>query len=310
MPGSKSHGSTRAILYALLANLGIAVAKSVAAAVTRSGAMLAEAIHSFADCANQGLLFLGMARAKRPASAEHPLGYGKALFFWSFIVALMLFSMGGMFSIYEGVHKLTHMPGTGTGHGLERPWIAIAVLTVGLVLEGLSLAGALRESRESRRGKKLWAWFRSSRRSELIVVVGEDLAALLGLSFALAAVCLSAVTGNPLYDALGTIAIGVLLILVAVAVGVEVKSLLIGESAGEEFEGELRGFLAGLREVAEVLNLITYQLGPDIMVAVKARMTETASVAALIEAINRCEREMKARFPEVRWSFFEPDCRD
>lgn len=308
MPVPNSHGSTRAILYALLANLGIAIAKSVAAAVTRSGAMLAEAIHSFADCANQGLLFLGMSRAKRPASAEHPLGYGKALFFWSFVVALMLFSMGGMFSVYEGVHKLTHM--AGTGQGLDHPWIAIAVLTVGLVLEGLSLAGALRESRESRRGKRLWAWFRSSRRSELIVVVGEDLAALIGLAFALVAVCLSAMTGNPLYDALGTIAIGVLLILVAVAVGAEVKSLLIGESAGEEFEAEVRGFLQGRAEVAEVFNLITYQLGPDILVSVKARMTEQDSVPAFIEAINRCERDLKARFPEVRWSFFEPDCRD
>jgi cation diffusion facilitator family transporter len=294
-------------LYALLANLGIAIAKSVAAAITGSGAMLAEAIHSFADCANQGLLFLGLSRSKRPANPDHPLGYGKTIYFWSFIVALMLFSMGGVFSIYEGTHKLSsaHEPG-----GLDQPWIAITVLAVGLVLEGLSLAGALRESRADRKGKGLWEWFRSSRQSELIVVVGEDFAAMFGLALALVAVCLSAVTGNPLYDALGTIAIGVLLVLVAVAVGIEVKSLLIGESAGAALEAEVREFLSGHQCVAEVLHLITYQLGPDVMVAVKARMIQTNSVALLLEDINRCEKELKASFPVVRWSFFEPDCCD
>ncbi len=302
MSGAGSHGSTRAILYALLANLGIAIAKSAAAAVTGSGAMLAEAIHSFADCANQGLLFLGLARSKRPASPDHPLGYGKTIYFWSFIVALLLFSMGGVFSIYEGVHKLSHAP-----DALDRPWIAISVLALALVLEGLSLAGALRESREDRKGKGLWGWFRSSRQSELIVVVGEDFAALFGLALALGAVCLSAATGNPLYDAVGTIAIGVLLVLVAIAVGVEVKSLLIGESAGDALEAEVREFLADHDCLAEVLNLITYQLGPDVMVAVKARMAQTDSVAVLVDDINRCERALKARFPAVRWSFFEPD---
>ncbi|HSH69333.1 MAG TPA: cation diffusion facilitator family transporter [Deferrisomatales bacterium] len=305
MSEAGSHRSTRAILYALLANLGIAIAKSVAAVVTGSGAMLAEAIHSFADCANQGLLFLGLARSKRPANLDHPLGYGKTIYFWSFIVALLLFSMGGVFSIYEGVHKLTHAP-----DALDRPWIAISVLALALVLEGLSLAGALRESRADRRGTGLWRWFRSSRQSELIVVVGEDFAALVGLSLALGSVCLSAATGNPLYDAVGTIAIGVLLVLVAIAVGVEVKSLLIGESAGDALDAELREFLAGQDCVAEVLHLITYQLGPDVMVAVKARMAQTDSVAVLVDDINRCERELKARFPTVRWSFFEPDCSD
>jgi cation diffusion facilitator family transporter len=267
--------------------------------------MLAEAIHSFADGANQGLLFLGLARSKRPANAEHPLGYGKTIYFWSFIVALMLFSMGGVFSIYEGVHTRSNPP-----DGLDQPWIAIAVLAMGLVFEGLPLAGALRESRADRGGKGLWEWFRSSRQSELIVGVGEDLAALIGLSLALGAVCLSALTGNPFYDAVGTIGIGVLQVLVALVVGVEIKSLLIGESAGDALEAEIRGFLLAHGCVAEVLHLITYQRGPDVMVAMKVRMTQGDPVPALLDDINRCERELKARLPTMRWSFFEPDCCD
>ncbi len=302
--------ATRAILYALAANLGIAVAKGAAAWYTGSGAMLAEAVHSLADSANQGLLFVGMARSRRGASQEHPLGYGKALYFWSFIVALMLFSMGGLFSIYEGVHKLTEATGPGPGHEVDRPWVAISVLLLGIILEGLSLGGALKESRQSRKGKSLWNWFRSSRQSEFLVVIGEDLAALVGLVLALIAVALTAVTGSAVFDALGTMAIGVLLILVAVAVGVEVKSLLIGESADPSVVAGLDQFLGGHPAVAEVLNLITFQLGPEVMVAVKARMAERESAQRLVDSINRCERELKAAFPQVRWVFFEPDHRD
>jgi len=299
-----AHGTTRAILYALAANLGIAVAKGVAAWVTGSGAMLAEAIHSLADSANQGLLFVGLARARRPVTPEHPLGHGKAIYFWSFLVALMLFSMGGLFSVYEGIHKLAELRGA---HGVDRPWVAVGVLSVAIILEGLSLAGALRESRAARRGRSLWCWFRTSRQAELLTVVGEDLAALLGLVLALLGVGLTMVTGNPAFDALGSIAIGVLLLLVAVAVGVEVKSLLIGESADPDVEAELRVFLQTHETVGALLGLITFQLGPDVMVAVKARMREQASVQRLLADVNRCERELKAAFPQVRWSFFEPD---
>ncbi len=304
MGHSASHGSTRPILYALGANLGIALAKGVAAWVTGSGSMLAEAVHSLADCANQGLLFVGLARAGRPVSREHPLGHGKAVYFWSFLVALMLFSMGGIFSVYEGIHKLAQLRGA---HGVDRPWVAVSVLTVAAVLEGLSLAGALRESRRARKGRSLWSWFRVSRQAELLTVVGEDLAALLGLLLALVGIGLTMLTGNPAFDALGSIAIGFLLLLVAVAVGVEVKSLLIGESADPAVEEEIRGFLAGHGAVAEVLGLITFQLGPDLMVAVRARMAEGDSVQRLLADVNRCERELKAAFPQVRWSFFEPD---
>jgi len=304
MEHASASGSHRAVLYALGANFGIAVAKGAAAWVTGSGSMLAEAIHSLADCANQGLLFLGLARARQPATAEHPLGYGKAVYFWSFIVALMLFSMGGVFSVYEGIHKLAQL--RGPHPGLERPWVAVAVLATGLVLEAASLAGALRESRASRRGRSLWRWFRTSRQAELITVVGEDVAALLGLLLALLGVGLAMATGNPAFDALGSIAIGILLLLVAVAVGVEVKSLLIGESADPETEGEIRSFLAAHPTVLDLEGLITFQLGPDLMVAVKARMAEETSAAGLLADVNRCESDLKAAFPQVRWSFFEP----
>jgi len=299
-----AEGSTRAILFALGANFGIGVAKGAAAWYTNSGAMLAEAIHSFADTANQLLLLLGLKRARRPVSDEHPLGYGKAIYFWSFLVALLLFSMGGMFSVYEGVHKLLHpeMP--------RSPWVAVLVLVVAIALEFGSLRAALAEVRRVQGRRNLLGWFRTSRQSELLVVVGEDIAALIGLVLALAAVLATMLTSNPLFDALGTIAIGVVLILVAIAVGIEVKSLLIGESAEPETVAAIRNFLAARPEVAEVYRLITLQLGLELMVAVKARMQERSDAARLIESVNRVEAALRSAFPEVRWIFFEPDVRD
>jgi cation diffusion facilitator family transporter len=297
-------GSIKAIMYALGANMGIALAKGFAAFYTRSGAMLAEAIHSFVDCANQLLLLVGLRRAKRPVSEEHPLGYGKAVYFWSFIVALMLFSMGGIFSIYEGVHKLTHpeMP--------KSPMVAIVVLVVSVLLEIGSLKGALSEVRKIQGKRSFLKWFRVSRQSELVVVVGEDIAALVGLSLALVAVLATAFTGNPLFDALGTIGIGVVLVLVAVTVGIEVKSLLIGESADPDTVTALRAFLSEQSEVAQVYNLITLQLGTDLMVSAKVRMHETDVVTKMIEDINSVESSLKKRFPQVRWVFVEPDLLD
>ena len=291
-------------MYALGANGGIAVAKGFAAWYTSSGAMLAEAIHSFADCANQGLLLVGLRRAQRPVSAEHPLGYGKAIFFWSFIVAVMLFSMGGVFSVYEGVHKLLHpeMP--------QSPWIAVGVLAVSVLLEIGSLKGALTEVRKIQGRRSLLKWFRVSRQSELIVVVGEDIAALLGLSLALLAVLATIVTANPLFDALGTIAIGIVLVLIAVVVGIEVKSLLIGESADPDTVAALRDFLFGRPEIAEVYSLITLQLGTELMVSAKIRLQTMGTAVQLIEDINRVEAALKAGFPQVRWAFFEPDVCD
>jgi len=301
---ANAHGSVKPILYALGANFGIGMSKGFAAWYTGSGAMLAEAIHSFADSANQLLLLVGLRRAKRPVSQEHPLGYGKAIYFWSFIVALMLFSMGGIFSIYEGVHKLIHpeMP--------QSPWVAVGVLGVAVLLELGSLRGALSEVRRVQSRRSFLKWLRQSRQSELIVVVGEDIAALLGLLVALVAVVATMVLANPLFDALGTIAIGVVLVVVAVTVGVEVKSLLIGESADPEIVSALDDFLTRRPEIAQVYSLITLQLGLELMVSVKVRMQEMGTAFQLIEDINRVESALRENFPQVRWVFFEPDIHD
>lgn len=293
--------SLRAVLYALGANAGILVAKGAAAAVTGSSAMLAEAIHSAADCGNQVLLLFGMKDAKREADAKHPLGYGRAVYFWAFLVAVLLFTLGGLFSIYEGWHKLhSTEPMTNAG-------IAIGVLAVAVVLEAFSLAGCIREIRKVSGGRSLWQFFRTSRNSELIVVLGEDLAALAGLAFALIAVAVAVLTGNPVYDAIGSMAVGVLLVVVAVLLSIEIKAMITGESAEAQTQEAIRRFLAARPEVAELYNVLTLQLGEGIMLAVKARMHETGGATALIDAINRVEADLRAAFPAVQWCFFEPD---
>ena len=293
--------SNRAILFALGANFAIAVAKGLAAFVTGSSAMLAETVHSLADCGNQGLLLLGMRQAKRPASPEYPLGYGKAIYFWSFLVAVMLFTVGGMFSLYEGIHKLQHP------EPLKQWYWAAGVLVFGMLAEGVSMRACLQEVNKSRGDRGLWQWFRESRQSELVVIFGEDLAALLGLSFALVAVLLAAATGNPVWDAVGTIVIGVLLIVIAVLVAVEVKAMLIGQSVDPLREQAMRAFIQARPEVTRVISLITLQLGNEAMVAVQAQMREGVDAPTLAAQINAVERAMKVEFPEVRWSFFEPD---
>ena len=294
--------SLRTILYALGANFAIFVAKSVAAFITGSGAMLAEAVHSLADCGNQGLLLLGMRRAQRPADPDHPLGFGKEIYFWSFLVALMLFSVGGMFSLYEGWHKLsTHEP-------LNRPWIAVGVLTFGIIAEGISMRACLVEVNKARGAQSLWRWFRTSRQAELVVIFGEDLAALFGLVFALAAILATIATGNAIYDAIGTLGIGVLLIVVACFVARQVKSMLIGRSVEPARRQEISRFIGERPEVRRVFNIITVQLGSEIMLAVQAEMAGPATEGQTIVAqINAVEAAVKAAFPEVRWSFFEPD---
>jgi len=290
-----------AIIYALTANAGIAASKAAAAMYTGSSAMLAEAVHSSADCANQLLLLLGLRQAGKAPTAQHPLGYGKATYFWSFMVALLLFSLGGAFSMYEGWHKLSHP------EPLENPWIAIIVLGVGAALEAWSLKGCIAEIREKAGAMPLWRYFKESRESELIVVMGEDIAALLGLAIALTSVVLAVVTGNPMFDALGSIAVGALLIVVALGLGVQIQSLLIGESAAPEVQSAMAEWLRARPEIAELYNLITFQMGSYVFVAVKARMAEGDSAPAMIDGINRVQDELKERFEEVRWVFFEPD---
>jgi cation diffusion facilitator family transporter len=296
--------SLKSILFALGANFAIALAKSAGAVFTGSASMLAEAIHSFADCANQALLLWGLKEAKRSASPDHPLGYGRSIYFWSFIVALMLFSMGGLFSIYEGVHKLH------ATEPIQYAWVAIGILAFGVAAESVSLWGALREINKERGTQSLWQWFRTSRQSELLVIFGEDLAALGGLVLALAFVLLAMVTGNPMWDAVGSICIGVLLVLVAILVGIEVKALLVGQSAEPQVVVRMRAHLEAETQVEQIYSLITQQLGGEIMVAVKARMRPQASDGALIDAINVVERGLRVAFPQVRWVFFEPDLHD
>ena len=296
--------SLKSIFFALGANFAIAVAKTAGAIFTGSSSMLAEAIHSYADCANQGLLIWGLKEGRQAPTADHPLGYGKAVYFWSFIVAVMLFSMGGLFSIYEGVHKL------GSAEPMQYAFVAMGILTFGIAAESVSLWGCLREVNKERRGDSLWHWFRTSRQSELIVVLGEDLAALGGLALALAFIALAVVTGDPRWDAMGSIAIGVLLVVVAVLVGTEVKALLVGQSAEPRLLEAMRAHLRAQPEVVELYNLLTQQLGPEIMVAVKARMAPQSSDRALIEAVNKVERGLRSAFPSVRWVFFEPDVAD
>jgi cation diffusion facilitator family transporter len=301
---SHQDASVKSIIFALSANLGIAITKTVAAVITGSGAMLAESIHSYADCGNQGLLFLGLKAAKKKPDVEHPLGYGKSTYFWSFIVALMLFSLGGLFSIYEGIHKLH------STEELNSPYVAIIVLSVSMLLEAASLWGCITQINKLRHGVSLWQWLKNSRQSELVVVFGEDIAALFGLLFALVAVVLSLVTGNPIYDSIGSIGIGILLVIVSFFVAVKVKSLLIGQSADEDIRLGINDFLEKRPEIEQVLNVITLQLGPQIMLTVKAKMAEKKSVEKLINDINACEKELKSLFPTIQWVFFEPDKED
>lgn len=298
---SHQSASVKSIFFALLANLGIAITKTVAAVLTGSGAMLAEAIHSYADSGNQGLLFLGLKAAKKIPDSEHPLGYGKEIYFWSFIVALLLFSMGGLFSVYEGIHKIS------SHEGLKNPLIAVAVLSFSLILEAASLYGCITQINKLRYNMSLWAWYKNSRKSELVVVLGEDIAALLGLTFALISVVLSITTGNPVFDALGSIGIGVLLITISIFLAAKVKNLLIGQSADDETCTEIKNFLEARPEIDTILNLITLQLGPDIMVAVKAKMKKVNSTEELVSRINACESDLRKKNPDIHWIFFEPD---
>jgi cation diffusion facilitator family transporter len=294
--------SLRTILFALGANFAIFVAKAVAAWMTGSSAMLAEAVHSLADCGNQGLLLLGMKRARRPASPKHPLGHGKEIYFWSFLVALMLFSVGGMFSLWEGWHKLHSTT------PLSSPWIAIGVLVFGIIAESVSMRACLVEVNKARGNMGLWRWFRTSRQAELVVIFGEDLAALFGLVFALMAVTLTMLSGDPIYDGYGTLMIGLLLVLVANGIAKQIKAMLIGQSVEPAQHEAMLEFIKARPEVSQVFNLITVQLGNDVMLAVQAGMADPqASVADTITRINETEAALKVAFPEIRWIFFEPD---
>ena len=296
-------GSLKAILYALGANTGIAIAKTIAAIATNSGSMMAEAIHSYADCANQGLLLLGMKQAQRPETDDHPLGHARVVYFWSLIVALMLFFVGGAFSVYEGIQRVTHP------HPLEHALAAVLVLIAAVGLEAFSLWGALSALKAERGNKSLLQWARMTRQSELLVVTGEDIAALGGLIMALLGVGLTWLTGNLLFDALGSIGIGVLLMLVAIFILVEIKSMMVGESVSPELREEIERFVAAQPEVEKVFRIITLAWGEHMVIAVKAKMKNGYTADEMVDAINVVEDRMQEKWPGAKWVFFEPDVR-
>jgi len=304
MVGTSHDSTVRAILYAFLANFGIAIAKTWAALITGSGSMLAEAIHSYADTGNQVLLYLGLKQSQRPPDNEHPLGYGKLSYFWSFIVAILLFSMGGLFSIYEGYHKLLHP------EPLSQVWIAIVVLVFAMLLEGGSLFGALREIGKVRGDRPFREWLKHTRSSELVVVLGEDIGAQLGLMLALVFLGLALYTGNPVYDAVGSICIGVVLLIISAFVGWRVRSLLVGRSADPEIQAVIEEILLEDPDIERVLNTITIQFGPDTMLAVKIKMNSSLTIDEAVGHINDLERNLKARIPKLKWCFVEPDITD
>ena len=301
---NQAHSSTKAILYAFVANLGIALAKTWAAIYTGSGSMLAEAIHSYADSGNQVLLYIGLRQAQRPADDIHPLGYGKLSYFWSFIVALMLFSLGGLFSIYEGLHKLENP------EPLHQVWVAVAVLLLAVVLEGTAMFGVLREIRHIRKDKPLKRWLKTTRNAELVVVLGEDFAALTGLSLALVFLVLAAVTGDPFFDAVGSICIGVVLVTVSIFVAWRIRDLLIGKSAEPDLQDDINRLIEAEPAIEKVFNVITFQMGPQVMLAAKVKIRSELSIGEAVIKINELEKRLKQNHPEIGWSFIEPDLHD
>ncbi len=295
------HGGSRAVLSALGANLGIAAIKFVAFAFTGSASMLAEGVHSVVDSGNQGLLLVGAHSARRRATAEHPFGYGRDRYVYGFLVALMLFSAGGLFALFEGVQKIRHP------HHLDSPAVAIAVLVVAICLEGFSLRTAVAESREPK-GSQSWVQFiRHAKVPDLPVVLLEDVAALIGLVFAFAGVGLAAATGQEFWDGVGTTAIGVLLIIVGGILAVETKSLLIGEAAAAGQIAAIRRELVG-PGIERVIHLRTMHLGPDeLLVGAKLAMPAAATLSDVAGAINAAEARVRSAVPSARVIYLEPD---
>ena len=297
-------GSRKAIIAAFCANLGIAVSKFVGFILTGSAGLLAEAGHSVADTGNQALLMFGSKRGSRPADRAHPFGYGPERYFWSFVVALVLFSMGGLFALYEGIQKL------GNPHEIEGATIAYGILGVSVLLETFSLRTAVKEANHVRNGRSWWNFIRTAKSPELPVVLLEDVGAELGLLFALSGLTLAEITGNARWDAVGSIAIGVLLIVVAMILGVEMKGLLIGESASDDDLDKINAAFAGSDKVNGVIHLRTMHLGPDeLLVAAKLDFDPTLTVSELAKAIDDAEANLRRQVPIAATVYIEPDIR-
>jgi cation diffusion facilitator family transporter len=295
-------GGNKAVVAALAANLGIAVSKFVAFAFTGSSSMLAEGIHSVADSGNQLLLLYGGRQARRAPDDQHQFGHGSARYFYAFVVAVVLFTLGSLFALFEGIQKLLH------SHQLDRPGIAVGVLLIAIVLEGLSFRTAIVESRPERHNKKWLQFIRQSRSPELPVILLEDFGALVGLTLALVGVALSIVTGDSRYDAAGTLSIGVLLAVIAVVLAVETKSLLLGESASTPHEEAIEAALRDGPAIERLIDLKTLHLGPEeLLVAAKVQMTPSLTFAGVAQAINEAEARVRAVVPIARVIYIEPD---
>ncbi|MBM4779029.1 MAG: cation transporter [Archangiaceae bacterium] len=295
-------GDTKEILKSLAVNVSIAVAKGFAAVFTGSGAMLAEAIHSSADCINQVLLLVGISRAKKPPDEKYPLGYGRAVYFWSFIVALLLFSGGGVFSIYEGVHKLL------TPEPVEHVSWAVGILGFSLVLEGWATYGNLVEMKKRRGNAGLIQYLRDTKDSDLVVLFGENSAAVLGLGFALASLGLAVATGDPRWDGIGSLLIGLVLVAVAVFLGNEVMSLLLGERADPQIELTVQEVAKTQPNIKRLIRVLTVQQGPgEVMVACKVHLVDGLDTHGVVETIDAFEKAIHERVDDIRWLFVEPD---
>jgi cation diffusion facilitator family transporter len=298
-------GNTSEVIKSLVVNVVIAAAKGVAAGITGSGAMLAETLHSFADCGNQLLLLLGIKQSGRTPNPKHPLGYGRAMYFYSFVVALLLFSAGGVFSIYEGVHKLKHPEPVGD------IGIALGILLFSILLEGWSTLGNLKVMKERRGNMPLLKYLRESKDSDLVVVFGENSAAVFGLTLAGGALIAAKQTNDGRWDAIGSLAIGVVLVGVAIFLAREITSLLLGESADPALEKAIEQLTIDDPNVDKMIRLLTIQQGPnEIVAAMKLKFRDGLDTKQLVDAINAFEVELKKRVPEVRWSFVEPDSVD
>ncbi|KIA87796.1 hypothetical protein OA85_04015 [Flavobacterium sp. AED] len=290
------------MIQSLIVNVVIVISKGFAAFMTGSGAMLAETIHSSADCANQLLLLLGVKQARRPADTQHPFGYGKSVYFWSFMVAMLLFSIGGMFSIYEGIHKYNNPEPV---H--EIAW-GIGVLLFAITLEGYATYSNIVELNKRKGSCSFFGYLRTTKDSDLIVIFGENSAAVLGLVLAIIALLVSYYTGDSRYDAIGSLAIGVVLILVAIFLAVEVKSLLIGESADSIILETIESITLKDPLIIEVLNCRTIQQGPgEVLVCVKIKCSPDLTTQSISQLINNFEQEIRTVHPEVKWLYVEPD---
>lgn len=297
-----TEGGTRAIIAALLANTGIAVTKFIAWAFSGSSSMLAEAVHSVADASNQLLLLLGGRRAKRAPDREHPFGYGRERYVYAFVVAIVLFSIGGIFSVWEGISKIRDP------HPLELWWLPLLVLSIAIVLESFSMRTAIRESRPHKGDASWMTFIRRSKSPELPVILLEDFAALVGLVFAFIGVGLTAITGNSLFDAIGTIMIGVLLVAVAVIIGVEMKSLLVGEGANLDDAEKISKALKDTKEIDRIIHMKTLYVGPDeLMVGAKISLDPHVTMREVSVIINLAERRVREAVPAARIIYIEPD---